>query len=113
MKGSVILFNDDNEMTIIENVEEAVYQDMKEQEGSDHCVVIYWTIMKLILATFPPFIGVKAKYTLTNIQDLHYICRSFYALIIFNLELNVKRGTSDSLTHTLAHSQLKTGLTTI
>jgi hypothetical protein len=26
-------------MTIIENVEEAVYQDIKEQEGSDHCVV--------------------------------------------------------------------------
>ncbi|CAI8883070.1 hypothetical protein EMIT0180MI3_20741 [Priestia megaterium] len=24
-----------------------------------------------------------------------------------NLELNVKRGTSDFLTHTLAHSQLK------
>ncbi|MFU1993571.1 hypothetical protein [Priestia megaterium] len=39
MKGSVILFNDDNEMTIIENVEEAVYQDIKEQEGSNHCVV--------------------------------------------------------------------------
>ncbi|TYR79856.1 hypothetical protein FZC66_11980 [Priestia megaterium] len=39
MKGSVILFNDDNEMTIIEDVEETVYENIKEQVGTDRCVV--------------------------------------------------------------------------
>ncbi|KSU88014.1 hypothetical protein A2U94_11455 [Bacillus sp. VT 712] len=39
MKGSVILFNDENEMTIIEDVEEEIYENIKEQAGTDHCIV--------------------------------------------------------------------------
>ncbi|MCJ7992378.1 hypothetical protein MUB15_29615 [Priestia sp. OVS21] len=80
MKGSVILFNDDNEMTIIENVEEAVYQDIKEQEGSDHCVVTL-DDHEVDFGYVSPFIGVKAKSTLTNIQDLHIYAGLFMRLL--------------------------------
>jgi len=36
MKGTAILFQDD-QITIIENVEHTVYKEMKEQCGCNHC----------------------------------------------------------------------------
>ena len=40
MKGSVILFHDNNEMTILENVDKSVYQEIQKQAGTDQCVVM-------------------------------------------------------------------------
>ncbi|WP_026583092.1 hypothetical protein [Bacillus sp. J33] len=37
MKGTAILYHDENKVTIIENVEHSVFEELKEQCGDKHC----------------------------------------------------------------------------